>query len=195
MEPGSFLLILALVVLVGLVVTRPLMDPIQRGQKKQGPVALDNDRSVLLAERDRLLRSLKELDFDHLLGKIPEEDYPSQRQNLLQRGVNILQKLDQYELAESANGLELQLEAAISAHRVELSDLSHAPNGNGRKPVSRIANAVVASPDDDLEVLLANRRRARGDKANGFCPNCGSPHQTLDRFCPRCGAKISPQEE
>ena len=32
-----------------------------------------------MAERDRVINSLQELDFDFKLGKIPEEDYPVQR--------------------------------------------------------------------------------------------------------------------
>ncbi len=56
---------------------------------------------------------------------------------------------------------------------------------NGRKPVA------ASEPDDDLEIMLANRRRVRQEKAGGFCPKCGGAVQKSDRFCPKCGAKIS----
>ena len=47
-----------------------------------------------MAERDRVINSLQELDFDFKLGKIPDEDYPAQRAELLQKGADILRKLD-----------------------------------------------------------------------------------------------------
>ncbi|NPV86647.1 MAG: zinc ribbon domain-containing protein [Anaerolineae bacterium] len=41
--------------------------------------------------------------------------------------------------------------------------------------------------DDALENLIAARRRARAEKATGFCPRCGTPMQKSDRYCARCG--------
>lgn len=41
--------------------------------------------------------------------------------------------------------------------------------------------------DDELENLIAARRRARAEKATGFCPRCGTPVQKSDRYCARCG--------
>ena len=37
----------------------------------------EHELSALMAERDRVINSLQELDFDFKLGKIPEEDYPA----------------------------------------------------------------------------------------------------------------------
>jgi hypothetical protein len=44
--------------------------------------------------------------------------------------------------------------------------------------------------DDELEVMISNRKRARKDKSDGFCPHCGCPIQRADQFCPRCGRSI-----
>ena len=79
MDIGSIFLILALLILVALFVSRPFIS------RSQETVSLtldpqDHERSSLLAERDRLLNALQELDFDATLGKIPEEDYPAQRE-------------------------------------------------------------------------------------------------------------------
>jgi hypothetical protein len=56
--------------------------------------------------------------------------------------------------------------------------------------VSETANAHSLSidPDDDLEALIASRRRDKEEKAAGFCSQCGSPVHQADKFCPRCGA-------
>jgi hypothetical protein len=78
MDLGSVFLILALTILVGLFVSRPFFER-QKAIPNGKTSSLDHDRSALLAERDRVLNALKELDFDHTLGKIPEDEYPEQR--------------------------------------------------------------------------------------------------------------------
>lgn len=187
MEIGSIFLILALLLLVGIFVGRPIMEQRKTNSISTDPV--DHERSALLAERDRLINALKELEFDHEMGKIPHEDFPEQRATLIQRGADVLRRLDELAPLESPYSMEEQMEAAIAARRSEAAPVS-AQAGNGRNgSISRVAGSLVASPDDDLEVMLANRRRARQDKATGFCPKCGGPLQKSDRFCPKCGVK------
>jgi predicted amidophosphoribosyltransferase len=47
--------------------------------------------------------------------------------------------------------------------------------------------SLVDEADDDVETILAARRRERQGKSGGFCPNCGRSIQKSDRFCPKCG--------
>jgi rubrerythrin len=192
MDLGSLFLILALLFLVGLFVSRPFFER-QEVTQDPMPESKEHARSVLLAERDRILNALQELDFDHVLGKIPEEDYPQQRAVLVQHGADILRKLDDFQAEPLKGDAEAQLEAAIVARRANMEDqrvVTPASTGNGRKLAAAIS-AEIAAPDDDLEVMLANRRRVRQEKAAGFCPKCGKPVQKSDLFCPKCGAKIA----
>ena len=186
MDLGSLFLILALLVLVIWYISRPFFSP-QPATSNPSFSQGQQRRSELLAERDRILNALQELDFDFSLGKIPEDDYPNQRKLLLQKGAAVLRELDSSEISHSTKtDAEAQTETAISAHHAE----------NGEVPqveVKAVPNGYPqgVDPDDDLEVLLANRRRSRGEKAAGFCPQCGSPLQKSDHFCPNCGYKIS----
>jgi len=187
MDIGSLFLILALLVLVGLFISRPFFE------RKPDTHALtssaqDHDLSHWLAEHDRILNALQELDFDASLGKIPAEDYPAQRLSLLQYGADVLRKLDAYQQGGAREDAEARLEAAIAARRVDGARRISVPqavavanggNGNGGQV-----------EDDDLEALLATRRRARQEKSAGFCPKCGGPVQKSDRFCPKCGALL-----
>jgi hypothetical protein len=200
MDLASILLILALLLLTGWFVGRPLFDrsPAQPAPERTAEEQENHERSALLAERDRVLNALQDLDFDNTLGKIPQEDYPIQRQRLLARGAEVLRKLDALaqtsEPAETIPGeapaMEDRLEAAVAARRadaaVAATVVSTGGNGSGRKRA--IGPAI---PDDDLEAALAARRRQRNEKAAGFCPKCGKPLQKSDRFCPKCGAKIA----
>lgn len=192
MDLGSLLLVLALLVLVGLFVARPLFE------RKAIPVPAlaeqeDQELSTLLAERDRILNALQELDFDRDLGKVPEPDYPAQRAALLQRGAEVLRRLDERRARASAGDLE----AAIASRRLE-SGRGAAPrparrpsNGDGSVLLPVPVGEQAAAGEDDLEALLAARRRERHEKAAGFCPQCGQPIRKTDRFCPKCGATLA----
>jgi NADH pyrophosphatase NudC (nudix superfamily) len=168
---GSILLILGLLLLVGLYVGRPFME--------RGSLAVSEEEhqfSALMAERDRILDALQELDFDHQLGKIPAQEYPAQRARLLELGAEVLRQLDSHKLSPSLGNPKDRIEAAIAARRAEAG------------PEDRRVAAL--QPDDELEALIASRRRARAEKAVGFCPQCGQPTVQSDKFCARCGAPI-----
>ncbi|OFX12849.1 MAG: hypothetical protein A3J86_00445 [Anaerolinea sp. RIFOXYB12_FULL_60_12] len=173
MELGALFLVLAVGLAVSLFVSQPFL---QRRARKITAEA--REISALMAERDRIINALQELDFDYNLKKIPAEDYPVQRAELLQKGSGILQKLDDltpgpspFRRGESATD---QIESAVAARR---ADLSAAP--------------ASVRDDDDVEALIATRRSARKEKSGGFCPRCGKPILVSDRFCPHCGKSIT----
>ena len=186
MDIVSLLIILSLLVLVIWFIGQPIFDRRARlTASRNGASALtaaeDQELSALLAERERLLSSIQELDFDYKLGKIPQEDYPAQRLFLLQQGADILRQLDSFQPDASQVTSEDRLEAAIAERRASLSS-TPAP-----EPVAVNGKEVA---DDDLEVQIAARRRLRPEKAAGFCPQCGGPVQKSDRFCPKCGTSL-----
>jgi len=121
--------------------------------------------SSLLAERDRILNAISELDFDNTLGKIPADDYPLRREQLVQRGAEVLRQLDEYQGASAVDSTSARLETALKSGAV--------------------------NQDDDLEALIATRRRERQEKSGGFCPQCGGTVVQSDRFCPKCGYSLS----
>ncbi len=194
MDIGSILLILALFVLVAFFISQPFFDR-RRAAGNLQENTREHERSGLLAERDRVLNALQELDFDNALEKIPAEDYPAQRARLLQYGSEILRKLDEFAPQPAgdkpllATNAENRLEASLAARRTDGPRLAGpgqvSPNGG------KVVPASVAAPDDNLEVLLANRRRSRQEEAAGFCPKCGTAIQKTDRFCPKCGARLA----
>jgi hypothetical protein len=158
MELAAIFLILIVLVLIVLFVTRPFFER-RRLRAQESSLEL----SSLLAERERLLSALQELDFDQTLGKIPAEDYPVQRTALLQKGTEVLRQLD-----------------------VLTPGISTQAAGNMPRLSSALRPTAPLS-DDDLEDLLAKRRNARQDKTAGFCPKCGKPVLQSDVFCPSCG--------
>ena len=184
MDIGSISLLLALSILVALFIARPLLE-----QQHTVTYQVEHDRSHWLAERDRTLNALQELDFDYSLGKIPEEDYPATRAWLVQSGVEILRKLDELQPGEGANSSADRIEAAIASRR-----LKQAAEAGLTAPAISNGSNRISTPDDALETRIAERRRQRNGKAAGFCHKCGGAIQKSDQFCPKCGAKLKAAE-
>jgi rubrerythrin len=168
MELGSLFLILAVLVAVGIYLYAPFTSRARRARTSE-----THEVSSLKAERDRVINSLQELDFDFKLGKIPEEDYPEQRTALLQKGSDILRKLDELApVSASASDVEARIEKAAAAKRADSSAVE-----------SQVS-------DDDLESMIAARRKEHKSKSAGFCPKCGKPVLVTDKFCPSCGKAV-----
>lgn len=177
MELGAILLILALALLVAFFVAQPFLA--RRSVKLAS--AEEHQVSVLMAERDRLIGALQELDFDHTLGKIPAEDYPVMRAELLQHAADVLRQLDE---VTPASGKSAKKQAAEARVEAEVASRREDAAAVGAKSVP------VVSQDDEIEELIAARRAARKEKTAGFCSKCGKPLMKSDKFCPSCGSPI-----
>ncbi|MBT3240957.1 MAG: zinc ribbon domain-containing protein [Chloroflexi bacterium] len=169
MDIGSILLVLALVILVAVYVSMPFR------QKKSLYVSEEEHTlSALLAERDRILNALMELDFDYDLEKIPEEIYPLQRNSMLERGADILRQLDAFYEGSSGDASD-RLEATVAARRAD-------------------AKKISVDMDDPLETIIAarkeNTREVSTNNEEKFCHNCGQKVLSSDQFCTKCGTTL-----
>ena len=168
MEISAIFLVLAVLILVGMYLYAPFTARASRGRTGES-----HEVSALKAERDRVIDSLQELDFDHSLGKIPAEDYPSQRAGLLQKGVDILRKLD--ELVPSATSTR-----DVEAH---IKKAAAVDAGSSVKTEKLL--------DEEIESMIAARRKQHKNRSAGFCPKCGKPVLISDKFCPACGKSLA----
>lgn len=172
MDLGAILLLVALLIAVGLYLAAPLLGHPRR------PVAQETlEASSLMAERDRVIAALQELDFDYKLGKVPPEDYPAQRSSLLEKGADVLRQLDAL------------LPAVQAATREQLDPNSRMERAAaaGRADAAAVPNSLE---DDHIESMLAARRAVRRAKSAGFCPRCGKPVLVTDEFCAHCGRRL-----
>src|SRR5512134_1178385 len=130
MELAAIFFSFAVLLLVGIYLYAPFMERRARRVTEE-----EHELSALMAERDRVINSLQELDFDFKLGKIPEDDYPAQRTSLLQRGADVLRKIDSL---------------------TEKNRRDHESITSAKKPAAKGKLA-----DDDLESMIAARRKSR----------------------------------
>jgi rubrerythrin len=169
METTSILLILTVLLLVAAYIGRPFYIKDARYSRKLNPAdgaakdKLDHVHSSLLAEKERILSSIQELDFDYSLHKVPEDLYPDQRAELLQQAAGILKELEDMGFTHETK-------------------MTSTPNSSNK----------VTTGYDELEEMIAKRRTEIKEKSSGFCPRCGRAIQESDRFCPKCGFTIEP---
>lgn len=89
---------------------------------------IQKQRERLLVYYERVLTNLRDLDEDHATGKMPDDAYASEREDWVQRGIEVLKTLD--ELADHSvipasvhddaavdEAIDDAIEAAIAARR------------------------------------------------------------------------------
>jgi hypothetical protein len=150
MDLGSLLLGLALLLLVGAYVARPLFEA---APAEPVPAEAHAD---LIAEREAVLSALADLEFDHRTGKISAEDYQAQRAALVSQGAAILRRLDESGAGRPDLDLDAEIEAAIAARR-------RAP-APPPAPRAEAGPAPKFCPNCGSPVLAGDR----------FCARCGT---------------------
>lgn len=164
MEVVGGLLALAAVIVVAAYIAQPFFAP--RGEGRLGTdrrgVAAQRRRADLFAERNRLYKSIRELDFDHSTDKVSDEDYGEQRYQLVAQGVDILSQLD------SLPALDAVEDDAVEQAILKLRE--------GEPLTAADVVAPLAAPAEGA--------------ATRFCPQCGTPAEPGDRFCHKCGTPL-----
>ena len=122
MALSSFLIVLVIFVLAGIIIVRPILEE----QNISSPVVPQKYDS-LLAERERLLSSIEDLDLEHDLQKISSQEHTRNRDILLSQAAEVLVQLDKVEKKVPRNMRvssppddKDDLEAMIEARRREL---------------------------------------------------------------------------
>lgn len=122
MALSSFLIVLVIFILAGFVIIRPFLVELDtRG------TTLPRKNDSLLAEKERLLSSIEDLDLEYDLKKISSREHTRNRDILLSQAAEVLMKLDKLEktapvenrISSDPSG-EDDLEKMIKARRHEL---------------------------------------------------------------------------
>lgn len=108
MPIGSLLLVAALVFLVIIYLATPFFTSTENWGK-ESPL-----RSSLLADKERILEAILELESDYKMGKVPEEVYQEQRPFMLERVAKVLSQLGENPAKDSSDEA---LEEMIAQHK------------------------------------------------------------------------------
>ena len=170
MTIGSIFLGLALLVLVGLFISRPLIRPDARSKPRL------TRHQALTAQKEAVLAQIRSLDFDYDTGKLTDADYHKTREEFMVTAEDIFRQLDELEegseepqplddapIAGPTSDLESEIEAAVARHR---------------------AQPPAAAPATNLTQPAVSNGKSK------FCPECGQPIDPDDKFCANCGHKL-----
>ena len=178
MDWGAIFFVLTLVVMAILFLSQPFLDRDTKSSPLIEGQGVDDSRKMrelwrLEERRDQLLSALQDLDYDHEMGKIPPEDYESQREGLLVSGVEVIRQIRAIRPVRA--NLEEQASSAVMG----------VVNGGLQR-----ARKYPSFEEDELEEMIKTYRRTRQEKAIGFCPRCRKAIKESDRFCAQCGAPV-----
>jgi hypothetical protein len=178
-----FILLSALLALAALLA---VAYPILARRRGSEPAVASAEETVdeLLAQREAVFQALRELRFDHVVGKITDEDFVAFEGSLKQTAANAIRALDEWEAAANRD-LEPEIERA-AAERAALMSAGGVTCPNCGKlggPEDRFCGncgAALPEPPPAPEVIA--------------CTHCGRPYERGDRFCAGCGQALNAQK-
>jgi ribosomal protein L40E len=137
-------------------------------------------RAALEREKALVLRSIKDLEFDHAMGKVSDKDFTEMGARLRARAAGLIRQLD------SGTNYRQEIQAEIDK-RV----------GGGPNPTSPQASSGQAMARPPVGPPPATGGRALSDPpaeeqkaATKLCLSCCTPNDPDARFCKGCGYQL-----
>ena len=148
--------------LVAAALGRPDTEALGRGRVSKGELRDD---------KRRLLRAIKELEFDYGMGKLSKQDYESVSSAYKMRAIEVMRAL------EGDGGLHPEVAALLRGETL-------AADVDGPVAAADVADQVAgespaAATTDDLRV-----------QGGAACPSCATANDDDARFCKRCGTAL-----
>ena len=124
MSVEALIISLTLLAITGLWIAAPFFDK----SRQQAAESTQKQRDRLLLHYERALGNIRDLDEDYATGKIQPESYAAEREQWVQRGIQILMALDEVSAkqapvasksstADVERSIDNRIEAAVQAHR------------------------------------------------------------------------------
>jgi hypothetical protein len=151
----------------------------------------------LLAQRDGVYATLRDLELDRQLGKLDATDYNALREKYMTRATEVLQELDALRGEGETQEASAEIEKEIAALRRRGTGDGGRRTGDER----RLGDEGRAREDGRLTAnderpsasgrqvpkgpLTASNAKPKPSELQ--CGNCGRPYDAGDKFCARCG--------
>lgn len=125
------------------------------------------------------LAAIKDLMFDHEMGKVSTADYESLLAKTKLEAAQIRQQIDRFQ-ANAQAGRNSVLDSEIETAVAQLKNNKQHPNGR---------KALLREIDIELEQLKIVGVKARTERS--ICPYCGKNFVIGDAFCSGCGQSLA----
>jgi hypothetical protein len=178
-------MVIALAIIFTIAALYAVAYPIVVTMRQTAPATTSSEDSLeeLLARRDAAFQALRDLNFDHEVGKITDEDYLVFEAGLKQNAADALRAVDAWE-AQTDAGIEDVLEQEIAARRSSLGVPGRPCPHCGRPSAARDVFCTGCGRP------LAQAAAPVAGKPAAACPQCGHALEPGDRFCPGCGQPV-----
>ena len=153
----------------------------QGGQSRSARSSAQETLDELLAQRDAAFTAIRELTFDHEVGKVTDEDFVVFEAHLKGVAADALRGLDEWE-----TGLDKDLEGLVD-QRAPVGRTDTSQRGGGR---TCAACGAPASMDDKFCASCGTELPSHHPGAPSTCPHCGRAIDTEDQFCAGCGQAV-----
>jgi hypothetical protein len=144
------------------------------GPKRIATAVTGHRRETLAAYKNRILHTIKEIEFDHRMGKINAKDFEALSAPLRRKAAMLIEELDHVD-----QGGAVEDPRANGALRE-----SSAPREDGA-----LQEQGALREDGALREQSA-LRTARPEVEGRDCEACGASNEADARFCKICGAKL-----
>jgi rRNA maturation endonuclease Nob1 len=134
----------------------------------------------LIVQRDATYAAIKDLEFDHAIGKLSDADYKSLRAKYETKAVAILQELDGLQAAQVKRASLLTDDEMLER---EVQRLRRGASSGSSSNCPKCGSAYAAG-DAFCAKCGASLRGVR-------CPACGTRAAIGDKFCARCGTQVA----
>ena len=176
---ANYLAAVLIVAAVALFVAAPLSGGFPR-RRRSTSLKLNLER--LEHERGLAVQGLRELEFDHEMGKLDELDYRDLKRSLEDRALSAMTAI------ERARGAARDATMRLAARPPRTAPApSTAPT-----PVGLAAAQPPPAPRASSMRRIPGAVRAPNPPLVNFCPQCGVRVGTGRNFCAGCGANLSP---
>ena len=155
--------------LVGLAALNALR-PLATGETREPDMVGGHTRAAIEREKNMVLRSIKELEFDRAMGKLDEQDYEEISARLRSRAVRLIQQLD-----NTTSGYREIIERELASRLV--------------KAGSSTKVEPYEEPDPDSSTVGLDTSVGL-DFSRAKCASCGTPNDPDAKFCKSCGSKL-----
>ena len=171
--------------LVGLAALHALR-PLATGETREPEMIGSRTRAALEREKNLLLRSIKELEFDHAMGKVAEGDYEDMIGRLRSRAVRLLQQLD-----NTSSGYRELIERELAQRLVKAGRKESKESRESRESTESYESVELVESKASYESLESKESyESLESTVAGVCKSCGTVNDEDARFCKSCGTKL-----
>jgi len=128
-------------------------------------------RAALEREKSLVLRSIKDLEFDHAMGKVSDKDFTEMGARLRARAAGLIRQLDAG--TSYRHAIEAEIEKRV-----------------GRKAAPAPPSAAVATVTAKAAATDTPKTDATDAPNTRLCLSCCTPNDPDARFCKGCGYQL-----